>query len=67
MSIKIGGLILILFLLVIFSFQNTQPISIKFLAWETSLPSALLMLITFLLGLAMGWTIGTFKKTFRKP
>jgi len=65
MPVKIWSLIVLLLLLVIFSFQNTQPITVKFLFWDANASSAFLILITFVLGLAIGWITGTLKKPFK--
>jgi len=65
MPVKIWILIILLFLLLIFAFQNTQPIAVKFLFWEANASSAFLILITFFLGLAIGWITGTLKKPFK--
>jgi len=62
MSAKIWGLMILLILLVIFSLQNTQSTTVKFLFWEANTSAAFLILITFILGLAIGWLLGTLKK-----
>lgn len=67
MSAKILGLIVLLVLIIIFSLQNTQPISIKLLFWEANASSAFLILITFILGLGIGMILGTWKKPSKKP
>jgi uncharacterized integral membrane protein len=59
-TIVIGFLIL---LVLIFVFQNTEVVRVSFLAWEMSMPRALMILITFLIGLSAGWL---FKKGKRK-
>jgi len=62
MSAKIWGVMILLLLLVIFSLQNTQSTTVKFLFWEANTSGAFLILITFILGLAIGWLLGTLKK-----
>ncbi len=62
MSIKIWGVMILLILLVIFSLQNAQSTTVKFLFWEANTSGALLIIITFVLGLAIGWLLGTLKK-----
>jgi uncharacterized integral membrane protein len=62
MSAKIWGVMILLILLVIFSLQNTQSTTVKFLFWEANTSGAFLILITFILGLAIGWLLGTLKK-----
>jgi len=66
MSAKILGLAILLVLIIIFSLQNTQPITIKLLFWEANASSAFLILITFILGLGIGMIVGTWKKSSRK-
>jgi len=62
MSAKIWWVMILLILLVIFSLQNTQSTTVKFLFWEANTSGAFLILITFILGLAIGWLLGTLKK-----
>ena len=66
MSFKIWMLILFLILLVVFSIQNIEPTTIKLLVWETTLSSTLLILITFFLGLAIGFILRNLKKPFKR-
>ena len=54
---------ILILLVLIFVFQNTEVIRVSFLAWEMSVPRALMILITFLIGLSAGWL---FKKGKRK-
>ncbi len=52
-----GKLILAAILLVLFAvavLQNTQPVSLKFLFWAVSMPRAILILISALVGLIFG-------------
>lgn len=52
-----GKLILVMILLVLFAIavlQNTQPVSLKFLFWSVSMPRAILILISALVGLIFG-------------
>jgi uncharacterized integral membrane protein len=62
MSAKIWGVVILLILLVIFCLQNTQSTTIKFLFWEANTSGALLIIITFIVGLAIGWLLATLKK-----
>jgi len=47
-------LILLSLLIVIFSVQNAEVVPIKFIIWEGELSLAILMILTFLLGLIKG-------------
>jgi uncharacterized integral membrane protein len=52
-----GKLILVMILLLLFAIavlQNTQPVSLKFLFWSVSMPRAILILISALIGLVLG-------------
>jgi uncharacterized integral membrane protein len=62
MSAKIWGVLILFILLVIFSLQNTHSTTVKFLFWEANTSGAFLIFTTFILGLAIGWLLGTLKK-----
>jgi uncharacterized integral membrane protein len=52
-----GKLVLVMILLLLFAIavlQNTQPVSLKFLFWSVSMPRAILILISALVGLILG-------------
>ena len=42
-------------LVVIFVLQNTEPVSVEFLAWTWSASRAIVLLAVFLVGAAAGW------------
>ncbi|MBW1998989.1 MAG: LapA family protein [Deltaproteobacteria bacterium] len=46
---------ILIILVIIFIVQNTQTIEVKFLPWKVSLPSAVILLGTFVVGLVIGW------------
>jgi uncharacterized integral membrane protein len=46
---------ILLALVVIFVLQNTQVVEFNFLAWTISMSKALLLLVTFVLGIIVGW------------
>jgi uncharacterized integral membrane protein len=46
---------ILLALVFIFVLQNTQVVEFNFLAWTISMSKALLLLVTFVLGIAVGW------------
>jgi uncharacterized integral membrane protein len=50
---------ILILLVLIFVFQNTEIVRVSFLAWEIAMPRALMILMTFLIGLIAGWL---FKK-----
>lgn len=52
-----GKLVLFIIVLVLFVgalLQNTPPVSLKFLFWTVSMPRALLILISAIVGLILG-------------
>ncbi len=52
------AIIFILVLALIFAFQNTDPISLKFLAWQINGSQALIILSIFFIGYLGGWLLG---------
>ena len=56
-------IIILILLILIFVLQNTEIVRVSFLAWETSMPRALVILITFLIGLSAGWLFRKAKRT----
>ena len=61
MNPKIIGLVALLSVLLIFALQNTQPVAVKFLIWETTASAVLTILISFCLGALAGWLIHYLK------
>lgn len=51
---KLLVFVLLLTLFVIALLQNTPPVSLKFLFWTVSMPRALLILISAIVGLILG-------------
>jgi uncharacterized integral membrane protein len=49
-------------LVLVFVLQNTDVVEVKFLVWTKSMSRALILLLTFLLGLVAGWLGTRFKK-----
>ena len=56
----LGNLIFIILigLMLAFVFQNIQDVDIKFLIWKISTSRALVLLVTFAVGLVSGWLLG---------
>jgi len=56
------GLLLLAFLgsVGVFAFQNTQPVTVRFLNWVVTAPVALLAVAVYLLGMASGWNVVAF-------
>jgi uncharacterized integral membrane protein len=52
------NIIFILIIMVfIFVFQNTQIVEVKFLFWKISIPRALILFSTLAIGLICGWML----------
>jgi len=54
MSAKLIGIIVLLFVMVVFAIQNTQPLAIKFLFWGIETSAVLSILVSFMLGFLVG-------------
>ena len=59
---KLKGLAALLLLLVVlvFTFQNTDVIKVRFLGWTLDLSQALMIFATFTAGLLLGWAASGF-------
>ena len=53
-KLKRIGIIILLLLLLLFVFSNLQPIEIQLLFWRPTMPLALLIFLTALLGFVIG-------------
>ena len=65
MAGKIVIVILVLLVLV-FVFQNTEIVTVSFFAWQISMSRALMVLVTFLIGVVAGWISGRYKRGERE-
>jgi lipopolysaccharide assembly protein A len=57
MSAKRISLIILVVLFLVFLFSNTRVIEIRFLIWTFPLSTALVLLGSLLIGLAVGWIL----------
>ena len=48
-------------LVFIFAYQNFEIINIDFFYWRFTIPSALLVILVFAIGLFLGWIFANFK------
>ena len=62
MKSKIVIAVLLTVLLIIFVLQNTEIVIVNFWFWDLSLPRALLLFVTFAVGLIIGLIIPSTKK-----
>jgi uncharacterized integral membrane protein len=68
MTPKSIAIIVILFLVAIFIVQNAQVVQVNLFFWSTEASRALVLLITFVLGLIAGWISSfSFKKKREEP
>jgi uncharacterized integral membrane protein len=61
MKPKMIGLVVLLAVLLVFALQNTQPVAVKFLLWETTASAVLTILISFCMGALAGFLIHYLK------
>ena len=55
-------LIIIAILFAVFILQNAQVVEVRFLFWGTEASRAIVLLVTFFLGLVAGWLSGWKQK-----
>jgi putative membrane protein len=65
MKFKIIVIILLSLLLVIFALQNTEIVDLKLWFWEVKPPSALLILLSIIMGVIIGMIAS--RCSFKKP
>ena len=67
MTPKSISVIVILFVFAIFIVQNAEMVKVNLLFWSTEASRALVLLITFVLGLIAGWIASVaFKKKLKE-
>ena len=54
MSLKMVGILFLLIIFLIFTFQNIETVTVSFLMFDITMPRALLLLVTFAMGLLIG-------------
>jgi uncharacterized integral membrane protein len=65
MNTKLALLLILSSLAVVFVTQNVAAVEIGFLFWSASISSALLIFITLMLGLFLGWFLNDYLR-YRK-
>lgn len=55
MYAKLLTAVILLILVLIFIFQNTQMVTIEFLAWRAETARGLMALVILLIGVVIGW------------
>lgn len=61
-KVKSGVVLLLLCLLMIFTLQNAESVSIAFLLWEMTLPRSLIFFVFFMVGFLCGIAFNNWKK-----
>jgi putative membrane protein len=60
-------LLIVVAALVVFTVQNKEDVTLKYLDRSVSCPMSLLIAVVYLLGMVSGWTIvGFLKRSFRR-
>ena len=54
--------VVLVIIMVLFVFQNTQVVDVQLLVWKVTMSRALMLLGTFVLGLVAGWLVGLFRR-----
>lgn len=54
MSFKMISIIILIILFLVFTFQNIETVMVSFLMFDVSMPRALLLILTFAVGLLIG-------------
>ena len=65
MKVKLVISIILVSIAFLFVYQNTDLVSIDFLAWSVDVSLALLVLLAFSAGLASGWLLNSFLRFSR--
>ena len=66
MRIKMTISLVVMLLTIIFTMQNVDAVSIRFLVWERTVPLALLIFMIFSCGLLGGYLLGSLTVVSRK-
>ena len=62
MKYKITGIMVLLLLVVIFTLQNTEIVSLQFLLWNFSLSRALMFFLILTIGILVGFFAATMQR-----
>ncbi len=61
MKTKLSLVMVLLLAVIIFTLQNTEMISIRFLFWDFSLSRALMLFLVLAIGILLGFLLGTYR------
>ncbi|MBU0965477.1 MAG: LapA family protein [Proteobacteria bacterium] len=62
MKTKLGLAMALLLGVIIFTLQNTEMISIRFLFWQFSLSRALMLFLVLGIGILLGFLLGSYRR-----
>ncbi|KFO66912.1 hypothetical protein ER57_14120 [Smithella sp. SCADC] len=65
MNFKIGLVVILVVLALIFVAQNIEVVTVSFLFWEMSMSRAVLIFFTLLIGFIIGWFLNSYM-SYRK-
>lgn len=54
-NVKLAAAIVLAIIVVLFVLQNADPVGVEFLIWTWTASRALVLLLVFLIGVAVGW------------
>ena len=57
MKVKLFVTVVLLLLVIVFMAQNSSTVPVRFLLWEIDLPRSLLIFMTLLIGMLIGWFV----------
>ncbi|GAB6268675.1 hypothetical protein DS62_05480 [Smithella sp. SC_K08D17] len=60
MNFKIGLVVILVVLALIFVAQNIEVVTVSFLFWEMSMSRAVLIFFTLLIGFIIGWFLNSY-------
>lgn len=65
MKVKLVTGIILLSITILFVYQNTDRVPVDFIAWSIDVSLALLVLVVFASGLAIGWLLNSYLRFSR--
>lgn len=60
---KIIVIMILLFLVLLFTLQNTEPVSLSFFFWKFTLSRALMFFLIFAVGVLLGYVLALARQT----
>ena len=63
---KLWSALSMVFLLLVFTVQNTEIVEVQFLFWSVGMSRAILLLGVFAAGLALGWIVSGLRHGHRE-